>query len=160
MHNSPDNHSLDKMSQFTSYLRLLFLSEVKYGECFLPAGEKKLRAAHWRSPVDKYRLFLSFQAMMSLVSPKVWPSLISINHRGTYPQISFKLVGFAWKAHELVVSIYLCMVATTTGSLMWPYIRQNWVILVETLHLQTLLANIRPFLHKILTSLAFKHWAA
>ena len=101
------HHSLDKMSQFTSYLRLLFLSEVKYGECFLPAGEKKLRAAHWRSPVDKYRLFLSFQAMMSLVSPKVWPSLISINHRGAYPQISFKLVSFAWKAHKLVVSIYL-----------------------------------------------------
>ena len=40
---SPDTHSPDNISRFTSYLKLLLLPEVKYGERFLPVGEKKLR---------------------------------------------------------------------------------------------------------------------
>ena len=57
-------------NQFTSYLKLLLLPEIKYGERFLPVGEKKLCAwqpsAHWQSPVNKYRLFPSFQTMMTV----------------------------------------------------------------------------------------------
>ena len=40
---STDTHSPDKISRFTSYLKLLLLPEVKYGERFLPEGKKKLR---------------------------------------------------------------------------------------------------------------------
>ena len=37
---SPDTHSPDNISQFTSNLKLLLVPEVKYGERFLPVGEK------------------------------------------------------------------------------------------------------------------------
>jgi len=39
---SPHTRSSCKMSQFTSYLKLLLLPEVKYKERLLPVGEKKL----------------------------------------------------------------------------------------------------------------------
>jgi len=42
------------MSQFTSYLKLLLLPEVKYRERLLPVGEKKLHVwqslVHWQWP--------------------------------------------------------------------------------------------------------------
>ena len=37
----PHTHSPDNISQFISYLKLLLLPEVKYGEHLLPVGEKK-----------------------------------------------------------------------------------------------------------------------
>ena len=67
---SLDNHSPDNTTRFTSYLKPLLLPEVKYGERFLPVCEKKLcvwqPSAHWRSPTNKYRLFLSFLTVMSV----------------------------------------------------------------------------------------------
>ena len=48
---SPYTHSPYTISRFTSYLKLLLLPEVKYGERLLPVGKKKLRVcqslAHW-----------------------------------------------------------------------------------------------------------------
>ena len=48
-------HSPYTISRFTSYLKLLLLPEVKYGECLLPVDNKKLRVcqslARWQRPV-------------------------------------------------------------------------------------------------------------
>jgi len=52
------------ISRFTSYLKLLRLPEVKYGECVVPVGKKKLRVcqslAHWQWHAKWYHLFLLF----------------------------------------------------------------------------------------------------
>ena len=44
---SPYTHSPYTVSRFTSYLKLLLLPEVKYGERLLPVAQKKLRV--WQS---------------------------------------------------------------------------------------------------------------
>ena len=75
------------MSQFTSYLKLLLLPEVKYRERLLTVGEKKLRI--WRCLAVLDSLTMTRVVVPPLpviltddVSQKVWLSLISTYHEG------------------------------------------------------------------------------
>ena len=76
----PHTHSPDNIRQFISYLKLLLLPEVKYGERLLPVGKKKpgLCLAVLSSLMITHVVVLPLPVILADdVSQKVWLSLIS-----------------------------------------------------------------------------------
>ena len=94
---SPYTHSPYTISRFTSYLKLLLLPEVKYGERLLPVGKKKLRVYQSLGSLTIPRVVPPLPVVLADdVRQKVWLSLI-IKQGGAYPQNSLSFLASSGK---------------------------------------------------------------
>ena len=81
------------MNQYTGYLKLILLPEVKCRERLLPVGDSA-----WLIDND---LHCSTVILADDVSQKVWLSLISTYHGGAYPHDSLSFLASGGKRTNL-----------------------------------------------------------